>query len=720
MRILLIEDDEILMGALQKSLQAQRYTVDTVDDGQFGLEYAESGSYDVLLIDVGLPRLDGISLCQQLRNNGYTTPILLMTAKDAPDEKIRGLDAGADDYLTKPLDIAELHARLRALLRRGEVSPTSVLEIGPLRLNPVSCEVTYHESPLKLTPKEYSLLELLLRNPNRVFSRGNIIEHLWTFDDPPLEDSVKAHVKGLRRRLKKAGAGGWIENVYGLGYKLTPKLEDEPSVVSKQATETTETTKSNSTSQSSTQGSNSQQANTQDTGAQNAGSQDSVEEEFHRAMAGLWQQHRGAIAQRLTHIQTAATALTTQQLTEETAQAAAQAAHKLAGVLGMFGQDDGTQVARELETLFSSHSTSARTSNTQPTAKVISPLVLQLSEILETAEKSLGNIQATPPTPTGSTQKTESSRGPASQAKEPAVPGKPSIAPGTAYNILAVDDDPIFLSTLSPMLEPWGMTLTTLTDPTKFWDTLTDTRPDLLILDIEMPQVNGIELCEAIRNDERDQGQWQSLPILFLTSRENAAGEVFSAGADDYVVKPVVGPELITRISNRLERTRLLKTLSSREPLTGLMNQAHAHNLLMDLISREQSHSFVLIQLANLQAINLEHGHRAGHQVLKAWGEAIAQHMPNELSSDWASYWGNGEFVLVLPDVDKEEVSEAIAPLLKAFRQRIFTTSSTGSDAEGSAHRFQAQYALGLSAFPNNDSTPKALYQSAHTSLKTK
>ncbi|MEO1610559.1 MAG: response regulator, partial [Pseudomonadota bacterium] len=117
MRILLIEDDEVLTDVLVDTLQQQRYVVDTVDDGRFGLEYAQSGTYDLLLIDVGLPRLDGISLCQEIRAEGNTTPILLMTAKNAPDEKIRGLDAGADDYLTKPLDIAELHARLRALLR---------------------------------------------------------------------------------------------------------------------------------------------------------------------------------------------------------------------------------------------------------------------------------------------------------------------------------------------------------------------------------------------------------------------------------------------------------------------------------------------------------------------------------------------------------------------------------------------------------------------------
>ncbi len=304
MRILLIEDDEILTRVLVGALQQQRYIVDTVDDGRFGSEYAQSGTYDLLLIDVGLPRLDGISICQQLRNDGDKTPILLMTAKDAPDEKIRGLDAGADDHLTKPLEIGELQARLRALLRRGEVSPTTVLEMGQLWLDPVSCEVLYAEQLLKLTPKEYSLLELFLRNPARVFSRGHIIEHLWTFDDPPLEDSVKAHVKGLRQRLKKAGADGWIENVYGMGYKLSPKIDYEAIAQKKTLSKEAQPLAQTSPLVSLTK-------------------QSSVEQEFQQAMATLWQQHRGAMAERMSHLKQAQNALSQNGLTEGLRQAAA-------------------------------------------------------------------------------------------------------------------------------------------------------------------------------------------------------------------------------------------------------------------------------------------------------------------------------------------------------------------------------------------------------------
>ena len=144
----------------------------------------------------------------------------MITARDTSDDKVRGLDAGADDYVVKPIDLPELLARMRALLRRGSSAPP-VLQWGDLRLNPSTCEVSYGENPLPLTRKQYSLLELLIRNRRRVLSRASILQNLWDLEDPPTEETVKAHIKGLRHKLKAAGAPrDFIETVYSMGYRL--------------------------------------------------------------------------------------------------------------------------------------------------------------------------------------------------------------------------------------------------------------------------------------------------------------------------------------------------------------------------------------------------------------------------------------------------------------------------------------------------------------------
>ena len=221
MRILLVEDEERITKALAEALMDHHYVVDVVHDGQMGWEFAESAAYDVIILGVMLPRLNGIEFCQRLRQQGKTTPVLMLTAKDTSADKVLGLDVGADDYVIKPFDLQELLARVRALLRRGNSALPPVLEWGSLRLDPNSCEVTYAEKLLSLTPKEYGLLELFLRSPGRVLSREIILEHLWSFEDIPGDDTVKTHIKRLRQKLKIVGVPSTlIETVYGLGYRL--------------------------------------------------------------------------------------------------------------------------------------------------------------------------------------------------------------------------------------------------------------------------------------------------------------------------------------------------------------------------------------------------------------------------------------------------------------------------------------------------------------------
>jgi DNA-binding response OmpR family regulator len=221
MRILLVEDNVRLAEALAEALTDQLYVVDAVRDGEAAWAQMQAIAYDMILLDVMLPKLDGIGLCKRLREMGYHLPILMLTARDTSGDKVAGLDAGADDYVVKPFDLQELFARIRALLRRGNSPATPILTWGSLRLDPSTYEVLYEDRPLHLTPKEFSLLEILLRNGRRVLSRAVIIDHIWSSENPPEEETVKAHIKSLRQKLRAVAAPeDLIETVHGLGYRL--------------------------------------------------------------------------------------------------------------------------------------------------------------------------------------------------------------------------------------------------------------------------------------------------------------------------------------------------------------------------------------------------------------------------------------------------------------------------------------------------------------------
>jgi DNA-binding response OmpR family regulator len=232
MRILLVEDDVRLAETLAEALTDQRYVVDIVADGESGWHQVKTLEYDLIVLDVMLPELDGISLCHRLRSHNYTLPILMLTACDTINDEVTGLDVGADDYVVKPVDLQKLFARMRALLRRGSNPALPILAWGKLRLNPSTYEVSYAQNPIHLTPKEYALLELLLRNGRRVLSRSVMIENVWSLESPPEEHTVKVHIRGLRQKLKMAGASeDLIETVHSIGYRLS-QLEGVPCIES--------------------------------------------------------------------------------------------------------------------------------------------------------------------------------------------------------------------------------------------------------------------------------------------------------------------------------------------------------------------------------------------------------------------------------------------------------------------------------------------------------
>ncbi len=220
MRILLIEDNHRLSNSLRATLVEDGYAVDAAYDGVEGEDMALLTPYDVIILDLMLPKRDGIEVCRSLRDQKMVTPILMLTARDALDDRVLGLDSGADDYLVKPFEIKELRARLRALLRRDSGNKSGDLIIEDLRLDPSTHYAWRADTPLDLTAKEYSLLEYMLRNPNRLITREMVIAHLWDYDQSISSNVVDVYIRRLRRKVDDPFDVKLIETVRGAGYRL--------------------------------------------------------------------------------------------------------------------------------------------------------------------------------------------------------------------------------------------------------------------------------------------------------------------------------------------------------------------------------------------------------------------------------------------------------------------------------------------------------------------
>ncbi len=653
MKILLVEDDITAATVLAKALAAHNYQVNTANDGQTAWELAEMYDYDLVVLDLVLPCLDGISLCRQLRSTGRQMPILLLTAKDHSSDRVLGLDAGADDYVTKPYDLAELLARIRALLRRGSAHASNLLTWEKLQVNPDSGVVTYADTPIHLTRKEYRLVELFLYNPQRIFSRSALLDHVWSMDEFPGEGAVNTQIKGLRQKLKNVGmTTEMIETVYGLGYRLkTPPIDGgvagaEPGVGEKEKVRGVLPVPSAPSTSTSRQ---------------------AAEAKVRAFIATVMAELRQNLPDRLGVFHTAIVQLQSGHLTAEVQTAARAEAHRMIGTLGSLDQMAGSAIARQIEQLLL-HPTVPEAETAQQLADLLQSLQLAIAnddrgdgltgkEGNGEAEEMPALSTAQPPTPKSPlplprllvidddailTEQLQLEAGnwgmQVEIAADPTVARraiadcKPDvilldltfqdtaedglallaelterglnipvlvfsarndlrdrievarlggqrflhkpIAPRQVFQainqvikvcytstarVLIVDDDPVVLAQLTALLEPWAFQITTLTDPTQFWNVLEQAMPDLLILDVEMPEFNGIELCQVVRNDPR----WEQMPILFLSAHTDATTiqQVFVAGADDFVVKPIVGPELIARILNRLERVQMLRKL---------------------------------------------------------------------------------------------------------------------------------------------------------------
>jgi diguanylate cyclase (GGDEF)-like protein len=762
MKILVVEDDELVAQALTTMLSHHHYVVETASNGETALELIDAFDYDCVVLDVVLPKWDGIQVCQLARSRGHQMPILLLTGRDSSHDKAVGLDAGADDYMVKPFDEEELVARIRALLRRSGSTAQPLLEWGDLKLDPSTCEVVYGKKLLNLTPKEYALLELFLRNSRRVFSCGAILEHLWIYEEAPGEEAVRTHIKGLRQKLKAAGAtSDFIETVYGIGYRLRA-IETATKSVDSQILLSS-----------------------------------SIEQETRAKLTGVWQRFQGRVSEQVAQIEQASTALSQSQLQAELQQQAKQQAHSLAGSLGTFGFPEGSRLAREIERLLDRALTSKdrkslqklvlalRQEIEQPPAPspvklvteeasalsrllmvttdagVIEPLKQDAAEwgfqvtVSSVLQDATQKIEQNPPDlvlldldcgasieeslnlltlcnthipsiavlvlmqqnclrdrleiarrggrilsqkPISATQVFEA----ATQLLEQSTPGRAKI--------LIVDDDPSILMTLKLLLEPWGLKVTTLADAKRFWDVLETSSPDLLILDVEFPDLNGIELCQVVRNDLR----WNSLPILFLTAHTDSqtVTQVFSAGADDFVSKPIVEPELVARIMNRIERMKLLKHFAETDPLTGVANRYKSSQDLEAFLRSadryQQSVAIAVLDLDQLRSVNENFDYATGDRVLRQFGQRLRQFF---CENDVVARWGGEEFVIGMYGMTRAEGTQRLRAFSQSLDRRTFTTP------EGKP--LEITFTTGVAQYPTEGIDLQALYRSALGALRS-
>lgn len=638
MKILLVEDDTLTVSLLTEALNSHNYKVNAAADGETALHLVQAYDYDLIVLDVVIPKLDGISLCRKLRASGCQMPILLLTALDSSNDRIQGLEAGADDYVVKPFNLEELIARIRALLRRGKATLSSTnLTWEKLQVNPDTTEVTYAEKVLHLTPKEYNLLELFLRNPRRIFSRSAMLDRIWSAGEFPQEEAVTAHIKGLRQKLKVAGMTvDLVETVYGLGYRLKSLPEEIESQQVGQ--ETAETAKTQET------------LSTESSGPSLELNKDERRLKVLTVVAEIRGKLRANFIEKVVIFDRAIAQLKTGTLDNELRQEAQEQAHKLVGSLGTLGLPKGSTVARQIEDLFKAQNV-LKPGNAQqiegflhklkqifdrppePESELVTAVLQQRRilivdddsvqseqlkiaasgsgfqiEVANSPEAARSAISQQPPDAilldltfsrvqengltllaelrsekpdipvmvfSGNNQlsdRIEVARLGASGFLHKSIPPADILKAvaqlldqtGAAEaKVMVVDDDVHLLAALIMILQPWGFQVTTLDEPENFWEVLETTCPDLLILDVEMPGYSGIELCLAVRNDLR----WSKLPVLFLTahSESETVRQMFVAGADDYVNKPIVEPELIARILNRLERTQLRHKLAQTQ-----------------------------------------------------------------------------------------------------------------------------------------------------------
>lgn len=775
MKILLVEDDLSTRDLLVFHLTAARYTVEQAVDGVTARELAALWNYDLILLDINIPQLDGLSLCRQLRGQGVSTPILMLTAQAEDDDVITGLDAGADDYVTKPFEVSQVLARLRALLRRGARATTiPPLVWGQLCLDPTLVQVTYDGQVVPLTPKEYSLLELFLRHPQRVFSRSTILDHLWTIEDSPTEGAVTNLVKDLRNRLRRSGVvENVIQTVYGLGYRLR---DAPPGLITKALAQDNDRPGAvqGPASNECAQPGKAIPPQGLELAAVVAGGG-----AVPRALATITARFQTSLQARLALVEAAVRSLQAGELPPQQRVIAQDEAHRLAGGLGTFGYEEGSVHARRIEqllgnsTLHTDHvnqlsrsllalkqtlalppkplepmserspqaakpstTTSAGASRHRGLALAVEPQLLHRLQAnatdygwwLEPATSLTDLMQALGRGEVEAVVLTLDQRAPLAEKLAPLrevkhrYPQQPVlvltnhdsleervqvarlqgdrylVAPTTPRQVfdslnqllpdaqapeaqvMVVDNDPVTCAAIAELLTPWGLQVTDLGDASQFWEVLRHVEPDLLLLALDMPTFSGIDLCRVVRQDSR----FGNLPILMVAAHPDTVTvrQVFEIGGDDLIGKPIVGPELVTRVLSRIERSRLrqqLEQMRHRQALywnqqntTDLLTQV-ANSLHFDAFLQQQwdrhcqdqaPMSLILCSPDHLKAYYHIYGQQAGDAALRRIARTLYRTINPNI--DLVARCGEEEFAVVLPNTNLDGALRVVSRMQQA------------------------------------------------------
>lgn len=643
-----------------------------------------------------------------------------------------------------------------------------MLKWGDLRLDPNTSKVTYCSQPLHLTTKEYGLLELLLRNNHRVFSCGAILECLWAFEQPTGEDTVRSHMKSLQQKLKAVGvAENPIETVYGVGYRfkqtsqqsikvkkrvekkvshVTPDLEQQTLAI---ITEVWERVKDN-ISQKVAVIEQAVAALLEDKLINELRRQ--AEQEAHKLAGslGMFGFAEGShVAQELEHLFQAGVLLD-QTKTRRVSELVVALRQNLQGnpvvntpqpksvderpLLLIVNEDESlaetlvTQVDNwEMRAEIAVDAIAARDKIECDRPDVVL-LDLSMSDTTEDNMRLLAELSAcTPPMPVLVLTAPDSSLDRVTVARlggrrflqKPIVPAQVLEAVTqvlqqariAATKVMVVDDDPVILTALRSLLKPWEIKLATLADPRQFWDTLEASSPDLLVLDMEMPHLNGIELCQIVHNDLR----WSGLPVLLLTAHTDAdtMRQIFAAGADDYVSKPFVEPELLTRILNRLERSRMLRSIAETDVLTKVASRRKSTQELTEFLRLGKRYNqpvcFAILKVDRLKQINNSFGYAVGEQVLSRLGELLRQ---NFRSDDVIARLAGAEFVVGMYGMTRSDGVRRLSEVMETLHQESFMA------ADGS--QFQATLSAGVIEYPQDGTDLQTLYQAADAALHQK